>query len=243
MKQPPRAIIIAGPDGAGKTTFAREFLPLDASCPHFINVDLIAEGLSPFEREAAAKQAARVMQQELQRHFDARHDFALETTLAGHNYLKAIAQWRAAGYRVKAIYLHLDSPELAIARVAARHLTGGHTVPAARIRHDCIAGLRNFTDRYAPCVDAWALYDNSGVWPLLLECSEKSAIESTSDNDLRHSADAMRRAARHAHDMAELTGSPVVVSRNGILENMTSGFDEAVLSVHECRRLYAVRRR
>ena len=56
----PRVIIIAGPNGAGKTTFAREFLPQEAGCPIFVNADLIAAGLSPFDPERAAIQAGRL---------------------------------------------------------------------------------------------------------------------------------------------------------------------------------------
>jgi len=56
----PRIIIIAGPNGAGKTTFAAEFLQREAKCPHFINADLIAARLSPFDPNAAAVQAGRL---------------------------------------------------------------------------------------------------------------------------------------------------------------------------------------
>lgn len=83
MKQDLKVIIIAGPNGAGKTTFAREFLPHEAACPVFVNADLIAAGLSPFNVEAAALQAGRLMLAELERHFQARQSFAFETTLSG----------------------------------------------------------------------------------------------------------------------------------------------------------------
>jgi predicted ABC-type ATPase len=61
MGKSKKIIIIAGPNGVGKTTFAREFLPLEADCPEFINVDLIAAGLSPFGPERAALRAGRIM--------------------------------------------------------------------------------------------------------------------------------------------------------------------------------------
>ena len=64
-ESPPRIVIIAGPNGAGKTTFAREFLPQEAQCPDFINADLIAAGLSPFNPEAAALRAGRLMLERL----------------------------------------------------------------------------------------------------------------------------------------------------------------------------------
>jgi predicted ABC-type ATPase len=169
-----KVIIIAGPNGAGKTTFAREFLPNEAGCPVFVNADLIAAGLAPFAPETAAMHAGRLMLQELARHFAARESFAFETTLAGRGYVHHIRAWQAAGYRVKLIFLQLDSPEEAIARVAQRVRQGGHTIPQETIRRRFAAGRENFERVYAPLVDAWALYDNAGAKPVLLDWSEKS---------------------------------------------------------------------
>lgn len=168
----PRALIIAGPKGAGKTTFAREFLPNEAGCPVFVNADLIAAGLSPFAPESAAIAAARLVLQELNRHFASRTSFAFETTLAGRSYLRSIMRWQAAGYLVKLIFLQLDSAEEAIARVDQRVRQGGHNIPAEVIRRRFAAGLNNFHRHYAPRVDAWMLYDNSGLSPSLLDWSE-----------------------------------------------------------------------
>jgi predicted ABC-type ATPase len=168
----PRILIIAGPNGAGKTTFAREFLPNEAGCPVFVNADLIAAGLAPFAPETAAVHAARLMLQEIGRHFAARTSFAFETTLSGRGYLRQIEQWQAAGYRVKLIFLQLASAEEAIARVAQRVRQGGHDIPDAVVRRRFAAGLSNFHRLYAPKVDAWVLYDNAGAQPVLLGRSE-----------------------------------------------------------------------
>jgi len=168
-----KVIVIAGPNGAGKTTFAREFLPNEAGCPVFVNADLIAAGLAPFAPETAAVQAGRVMLHELARHFAARESFAFETTLAGRGHLHHIRAWQAAGYRVKLIFLQLDSAEEAIARVAQRVRQGGHDIPEATIRRRFTAGRENFERLYAPLVDAWALYDNAGATPVLLDWNEK----------------------------------------------------------------------
>ena len=173
MDSKPRVIIIAGPNGAGKTTFAREFLPNEAGCPVFVNADLIAAGLAPFAPETAAVQAGRLMLQELARHFASRTSFAFETTLSGRGYLRMIAQWQAAGYRVKLIFLELASADEAIARVAQRVKQGGHDIPVEVIRRRFIAGRSNFERLYSPKVDAWALYDNSAEQPVLLDWSEK----------------------------------------------------------------------
>lgn len=173
MKQDLKVIIIAGPNGAGKTTFAREFLPHEAACPVFVNADLIAAGLSPFNVEVAALQAGRLMLAELERHFQARQSFAFETTLSGRGYLRHVARWRAAGYQVKLIFLKLNHADEAVARVEQRVRQGGHNIPEAVIRRRFAAGLENFHRHYASAVDAWALYDNAGEKPMLLDWSEQ----------------------------------------------------------------------
>ena len=168
-----KVIIIAGPNGAGKTTFAREFLPNEAACPVFVNADLIAAGLAPFAPETAAVQAGRLMLAELARHFAARKSFAFETTLSGLGYLRHIARWRRAGYRVELIFLRLANADEAVARVAQRVKQGGHDIPEAVIRRRFHAGLENLMRYYGPAVDAWVLYDNSGEEPLLQDWSER----------------------------------------------------------------------
>jgi len=172
MDKNPRVIIIAGPNGAGKTTFAREFLPNEAACPIFVNADLIAAGLSPFSPESASIQAGRLMLKEISRYASGLESFAFETTLSGRGYLRMIEQWQIAGYHVKLLFLQLATPEEAIARVAQRVQQGGHNIPEAVIRRRFAAGIENFKNLYAPQVDIWALYDNSGAQPVLLDWNE-----------------------------------------------------------------------
>lgn len=164
----PSLLIIAGPNGAGKTTFAREYLPKDAGCLHFINADLIAEGLSPFAPAQAAVHAGRLMLEEIRRLVAAREDFAFETTLSGRIWARAIPEWRTLGYRVEIIFLRLPDADMAVRRVASRVLQGGHDVPEATIRRRFASGLRNFQDLYALLADAWSLYDNAISPPQLL---------------------------------------------------------------------------
>jgi predicted ABC-type ATPase len=165
-------IIIAGPNGAGKTTFARSFLPEEAQCPRFINADLIAAGLSPFAPEAAAIRAGRLMLEEIANCVRKGESFAFETTLSGLNYWVRIRQWRAQGYHVSLYFLCLPDAEAAIARVAERVKQGGHDIPDDVIRRRFTAGLRNFHEVYKSAVDAWALFDNVGETPVLLELEE-----------------------------------------------------------------------
>ncbi|MBM4036393.1 MAG: Zeta toxin family protein [Planctomycetes bacterium] len=173
MSSEKKIVIIAGPNGAGKTTFAREFLPKEAGCPDFINVDLIAAGLSPFEPERAVLRAGRLMLEEIHRRVRRGESFAFETTLSSRMYARLIPAWRAAGYHVKLIFLSLPSVEVALARVAARVAQGGHDVPEGVVRRRFDAGLRQFNEVYRPLVNSWALYDNSGPAPRPIAAGEK----------------------------------------------------------------------
>ncbi len=169
----PKIIIIAGPNGAGKTTFAREFLPYEADCPVFVNADLIAAGLSPFAPERAAMQAGRLMLQAIAHHLTQRENFAFETTLSGKSYAHQIPQWRRAGYRVELFFLRLLSADMAVQRVAERVRQGGHHIPEDTIRRRFDAGLQLLRAVYQPLVDQWAVYDNSGDEPQLVDWSDK----------------------------------------------------------------------
>jgi len=167
----PRCVVIAGPNGAGKTTFARRYLPEDAGVVHFVNADLIASGLSPLRPELAAIPAARMLLGELDRLAAARLDFAFETTLSGLAYVRRLQSWKQAGYRVEIVYLRLRSTQLALRRIAARVRQGGHNVPRADVIRRFSRGWENFQRVYRPLADNWAVYDNSGDEPKILEKS------------------------------------------------------------------------
>ncbi|HTS53844.1 MAG TPA: zeta toxin family protein [Burkholderiales bacterium] len=168
-KRAPRCIVIAGPNGAGKTTFAREFLPKDAGIVHFVNVDLIASGLSPLKPELAALAAGRLLLKELDRLVRARTDFAFESTLSGVTYLSRLKRWKASGYRIEMIFLKVESPQLALRRIETRVRQGGHDVPAPDAMRRFNRGWANFQTVYQPLADKWAVYDNSRDTPILLE--------------------------------------------------------------------------
>jgi predicted ABC-type ATPase len=167
-----KIIIIAGPNGAGKTTFARSFLPAEAHLPRFINADLIAAGLAPFAPDTAALKAGRLMLEEIEHCASRGESFAFETTLSGTSYLRHIRRWRSNGYRVSLFFLSLPNAEIAIARVAARVRQGGHDIPEVVIRRRFSAGLEHFHGYYKHVVDDWALYDNAGDAPAILEWGE-----------------------------------------------------------------------
>jgi len=164
-----KVIIIAGPNGAGKTTFASEFLPNEAACSVFINADLIAAGLSPINPEIAAIAAGRLMIKQIADHAKRGQSFAFETTLSGRSYIRQIREWRNDGFLVVLLFLRLESPEQAIARVAERVKQGGHSIPEDVIRRRFAAGLKNFESLYRNEVNFWRLYNNSGDIPKTID--------------------------------------------------------------------------
>jgi predicted ABC-type ATPase len=168
-KRGPRCIVIAGPNGAGKTTFARVHLPKAARVMQFVNADLIASGLSPLEPRLASVAAARLMLGEMRRLAAAQASFAFESTLSGLIYARHLRTWKAAGYRIEIVYLRVPSPKIALQRVRARVRQGGHDVPRADVIRRFARGWHNFEHVYRDLADAWAVYDNSGMVPRLLE--------------------------------------------------------------------------
>ncbi len=226
----PRIIVIAGPNGAGKTTFAQEFLPREAECLVFLNADLIAAGLSPFDPSRAAVQAGRLMLEAIERHVARQDSFAFETTLSGLAYARHIPAWRASGYRVDLWFFELPSAELAVQRVAARVRQGGHDIPEATIRRRFAAGRRLFSSVYRPLVDNWALYDNAGAEPVLLGWDGADEppplymkepqppydpLPPGVPQQVRDVYQALRRASQRAHDIAWRTGTEVVLMQDG----------------------------
>ena len=168
-RQPKRnCYIVAGSNGAGKSTFATEFLPRYANCPNFINADLIARVLSPFDPDAALAHAGRLVLESIKQASAARADFAFETTLSGRSYLHVIRDLRKRGYRIHMFYLWIPGPELALARIRDRVAKGGHNVPARNVRRRFRRTLTNLFTLYRPLLDTLRVFDNSTDVPRLV---------------------------------------------------------------------------
>ena len=153
--------IIAGCNGAGKTTASFTILPEVLDCKEFINADEIAKGLSPFQPENVAMQAGRIMLARMDELLQKGETFAFETTLATKSYKQKIEWAQANGYEVTLLFFWLDSPNMAKKRVAQRVAEGGHSIPSQTIERRYHNGIVNLFAIYIDMVDICYIFDNS----------------------------------------------------------------------------------
>ena len=153
--------IIAGCNGAGKTTASMTILPKALLVREFVNADEIAKGLSPFNPEGVAIEAGRLMLERIDCLLKRGESFSIETTLATRSYINLVRRAHAEGYQVHLIYFWLKSPELAMQRVAERVAHGGHNIPQDVIVRRYSAGISNLFNLFVNEVDSWMIYDNS----------------------------------------------------------------------------------
>ena len=153
--------IIAGCNGAGKTTASKTILPKSLLVKEFVNADEIAKGLSPFNPEGVAIEAGRLMLKRIDELLNAGESFSIETTLATKSYINLVRRAQREGYMVHVLFFWLNSVELAKRRVADRVASGGHNIPLSVIERRYQAGLRNLFQIFMDEVDVWVIYDNS----------------------------------------------------------------------------------
>ena len=168
--------IIAGSNGSGKTTFAKKFLPDYARCRHFVNSDLIAQGLSPFSPQVAAMKAGRLVLEQINDLARKGLDFGFETTLSGKSYINRLKGLKKRGYFLHLFFLWIPSVELATARIKDRVADGGHNVPAEDVRRRFQRGLHNLFKFYRPLLDSWMLLDNSSATPGLIAKEKENQL-------------------------------------------------------------------
>jgi hypothetical protein len=194
MKGRKKIVIIAGPNGAGKTTFAREFLPREAGCPDFINVDLIAAGLSPFNPDRVALRAGRLMLQEISPgcvrgrvslFAHSRFGCAQSFGTRGSGWARCVRRCHPASLRRRTEEFPERLPE-----------TGEYADHLRQLR----TGADTYCDRRQPM--------------------SKRLLDSD-DPDIVGSYAALRRAARRALQIGLQTGTPVYVLDKGRIVDLT----------------------
>jgi predicted ABC-type ATPase len=170
--------IIAGCNGAGKTTASFTILPDILNCKEFVNADEIAKGLSPFQPEKVSFEAGRIMIERINDLLVGNENFAFETTLATRIYKSKIFLAKEKGYNVTLLFFWLQNVNLAIERVRTRVLEGGHHIETEVIKRRFARGIKNLFDIYLPIVDEVMIFDNSKGKPeLIAEKNIDSEIE------------------------------------------------------------------
>jgi len=157
----PNLYIIAGCNGAGKTTASFTLLPEMLNCREFVNADEIARGISPFQPESAAIGAGKIMLNRINELISLQVDFAFETTLSAKYFVNLIQKAQKNGYFVTIVFFWLENVELAIHRVKIRVNEGGHDIPEGVIKRRYKSGIENLIFKYIPVSDYWMVINNS----------------------------------------------------------------------------------
>lgn len=160
--------IIAGCNGAGKTTASFTLLPEILECKEFINADEIARGLSPFQPETVSIEAGRIMLNRINELLKGEESFAFETTLSTRSYKNKIIEAQKAGFNIVLLFFWLDSVNLAKERVKTRVLEGGHNIKAEVIERRYVKGIQNLFDIYFNISDQVYIFDNSSGEHLII---------------------------------------------------------------------------
>ena len=157
----PNIYVIAGCNGAGKTTASFTILPEMLDCKEFVNADEIAKGLSPFQPESVSFHAGRIMIERIDELLNSGVDFGFETTLTTLSYLNTIKLAKQKGYTINLLYFWLNDVNLAIERVKTRVSEGGHNIPEETIRRRYSRGIYNLTNKFTNLCDYWIVINNS----------------------------------------------------------------------------------
>ncbi len=182
--------IIAGCNGAGKTTASFTILPEIINCREFVNADEIAKGLSPFQPEKVSFEAGRIMLNRINELLKDNVSFAFETTLSTRSYKHKIIEAKKNGYTITLLFFWLQNVTLAKERVKTRVAEGGHNIEQDIIERRYYKGITNLFDLYLPIVDGAFIFDNSNGKHKLLASKtidgKLSIIDEAKFNELKY---------------------------------------------------------
>lgn len=169
----PILYVIAGCNGAGKTTASFTLLPEIINCQEFVNADNIASGISPFNAEKAGFEAGRIMLERIHELARKKVTFAFETTLATKSYAPFVKKAQRSGYEVCLLFFWIQSPEIAKERVAARVSKGGHNISPDVIERRYYRGIKNLINLYLPICNRWLIVNNMETTSQLIAHGKK----------------------------------------------------------------------
>jgi len=176
----PTLYVIAGPNGVGKTTFADRYLPQTIRELGFVNADLIARGLSPYDPDSASMEAGRVALTRIRHLIAEQRSFTWETTMSGRTAVGWLRAAKESGYKLKCYFLWVRDVETTLDRIQGRVMEGGHGIKPEVSRRRFIKTIQNFFQVYRPLFDSWKLFENDNQEPRLLTV-EKDGRRATRD--------------------------------------------------------------
>ncbi len=194
----PKLLIVAGPNGSGKTTvFQDTIVEALGRSVWIINPDLLAARIRDVEAldlPAANLEAVRRIETWLQASINAHQTVGVETVLSTPKYRKLVVAARKKNFEIVLIYVLLNSPALNVARVQLRVRKGGHSVPVEKIIQRRARSLKQLPWFLENADVAW-LYDNSVARPRLIGTKNAGLIELDPDA-LPEIRDAAERSLR-----------------------------------------------
>ena len=167
MTEPAKQLwLLAGGNGAGKSSFHRLFLEPRGLA--MVNADRIARALAPEAPEAASYDAAAQAEILRERLLETGASFCLETVFSHPSKVDFLARAKALGYRIILIFIHVEPIELNLARISQRVAAGGHAVPEAKVRARLPRSLANLRKAIPLADELWLLDNSSADDPLRL---------------------------------------------------------------------------
>ena len=172
----PTLRVIAGPNGVGKTTFADRFLPQTVKELEFVNADLIARGLSPYDPEGVSMEAGRMALTRIRHLIAERKSFTWETTMSGRSAVGWLRAAKAAGYEIKCYFLWVRDVQITVDRIQRRVVEGGHNIDPDVSARRFMKTIENFSSVYKEFFDTWKLFLNNVGSPRMIAVAKNGRL-------------------------------------------------------------------
>lgn len=158
----PELIMIAGPNGSGKTSVTQKFLHHEwADGTVYINPDQVAnDKFGDWNSQDAVLKAANYCREWRERCIQDRESFVFETVFSAEDKIDFLIRAKEAGFFIRVFFISTNHPSINAARIAKRVMEGGHDVPIRKIISRYAKSIIN-CETIAPLVDRLYVYDNS----------------------------------------------------------------------------------